>query len=402
MLLKKTISMILIVIMLASLLAACTPPVPSGSTPPGATEPTTESTTPIQPAEPTSPTTPTQPTEPVPTEPTELVTVHCILEAWVWKKKNDLTQHSVFTYSENGYLMNRKSKTEGQYKTEEFYRYDADGNLVYGPISVGGTFKPVTYTYDEHGRLISESYKDYQQIKYIYSYDDVGNLIYEEHWFNGELSRQITKEYNDAEQKIYEEWDYVSENGTDIFLYWVYDSYGNLLSKTTYYNDQYRGAETYTYDENGRNKTYKRVWDGYTQCDYTYHYDEEGELVRQESYVQSAIPENNTLYYSETTYKYDEWGNIIEERTTSEGGAVSTIRWTYDAQGNMLSRDYGSTLDEWTYDQWGNVLSQSHYFMGELSWEVTYSYTSFRVSAERVEQIRQQQMQYYGGPGYLD
>lgn len=68
----------------------------------------------------------------------------------------------------------------------------------------------------------------------------------------------------------------------------------------------------------------------------------------------------------------------------------------------MLSRDYGVTLDEWTYDQWGNVLTHRHFYDGELSWEVTYTYTAFQVTPERAEQIRQQQDQYYGGPGLLD
>ena len=150
-------------------------------------------------------------------------------------------------------------------------------------------------------------------------------------------------------------------------------------------------------------KTEKRVWDGYVQYDYTYYYDEKGNLICQGSYVKSAIPGDNRLSYMETVYEYDALGNRITEKTTYEDGAVaSTIRWTYDAQGNMLSRKDGTILDEWTYDQWGNVLSQSHYFMDELSWEITYSYTSFQVSSEGAEQIRQQQAAYYAGPGVLD
>lgn len=281
MFLKRIISTVLSAVLLLSLLAGCTPPV----SPTDPTEPTvptipTTPTTPTQPTEQTEPTEPAQPTVPTqptePTEPAELVTVFCIQEALDWKKKNDQTRHSIFTYDTSGNLLNRKSETDGQYNTEEIYQYDDYGNLIYGPLRVGSTFEPITYTYDERGRLLSESYKDFNQIQMIYSYDDVGNLIGEEHWSNGELSRKITMEYNDAGQRVYEEWDYVLEHVPDIFIYWVYDDRGNPLTQTTYYDDQYRGEMTYTYDENGRMKTRKWVWDGYTQYAYTYYYDQEG------------------------------------------------------------------------------------------------------------------------------
>ena len=397
---KKAISMILFMLMLLPLLFGCTPTEPTGTPP---TDPT-EVTVPTISTDPTQPTKPA-PTEPTPTEPTELVTVHCIREVLVWQKNNDQTQHNIFTYDEYGNLLERKSKTNGSYKTEETYQYDADGNLVYGPLRVGGSFTPVTYTYDTQGRLLLKSWREYQERKEVYSYDDIGNLIYEEHWFGGELSLQITREYNAAGLIVYEEWDYVSEDEFDYFIYWVYDDRGNILTETTYYDDTYRGEKTYTYDENGWMKTEKRVWDGYVQYDYTYYYDEEGNLIRQGSYVKSAIalPGDHALYYVEKVYEYDALGNRITEKTTYEDGAVaSTIRWTYDAQGNMLSRDDGTILDRWTYDQWGNVLSRSHYFMDELSWEITYSYTSFQVSSEGAEQIRQQQAEYYRGPGCLE
>ena len=162
---KKSIAVILSIWMLLSLLLGCTPEDPTGTQPTDSTEATastistdsTQSTNPV-------------PTEPTPTEPAELVTVHCIREAVVWQKNNDQTHHSIFTYDEYGNLLERKSDTDGYYKAKETYQYDAQGNLICGPLNVGGSYPLVTYTYDELGRLISESYKDYKQIKYIYSF----------------------------------------------------------------------------------------------------------------------------------------------------------------------------------------------------------------------------------------
>ncbi len=336
-------------------------------------------------------------------EPQELVTVYCLLETWSWRIRDVQSRHSIFTYTDDGYLLERKSKTTGSYMTEETYRYDDAGNLVYGPLGVGGSFVPVTYTYDDKGRMLSKSWQDVRYAKKeVYAYDEADHLIMKECWTEDRLSKRITYVYNKDGQKTFEEWNNGSGNNGNIRIFWEYDDRGKLLSETTYYSGTPKIEEVRNYDENGLLQSVKRWMNGRAEFYACYEYDEDGRLIREEGDQRGAIPEDPALYYFMNTYEYDEWDNVIRKTSVLEDSEPSDIFWTYDSQGNMLSQEFGDSRTVWTYDEWGNMLSYHQYYDGSLLYEVIYTYTSFLVTPEQAEEVRQQQDQYYGGPGYLD
>ncbi|MGI6746448.1 MAG: RHS repeat-associated core domain-containing protein [Acutalibacteraceae bacterium] len=107
---------------------------------------------------------------------------------------------------------------------------------------------------------------------------------------------------------------------------------------------------SYTYDNNGNIRTITK--DGILQ--YTYNYDEAGQLTRADDAVQNKS----------FTYTYDVGGNIVSKKeyaytTSTLGSVVDTISYTYDGtwKDKLVSYD-GKAL---TYDAIGNPLTYDGY-----------------------------------------
>ncbi|MCR5611902.1 MAG: hypothetical protein K6F68_08775 [Clostridiales bacterium] len=119
-------------------------------------------------------------------------------------------------------------------------------------------------------------------------------------------------------------------------------------------------AYTYTYDANGNIVSITKG-----SMSFTYAYDAENQLVRENLYYGNGDA-NNATY----TYKYDSWGNILRKRkhvytTGTLGMSINNIPYGYtDSQwGDLLTSYNGQTI---TYDAMGNP---TNYLGKTLSWE---------------------------------
>ena len=142
----------------------------------------------------------------------------------------------------------------------------------------------------------------------------------------------------------------------------TYDEKGNKLTYKAYDNSgKVVGTEEYTYNEAGQLISQKSRNDDSYPVDSAYTYNENGLLIKKVN----TYPENpeSAFWF---VYSYDSKGNLVKEEWTNiQGGEKSPhshIDFTYDANGNKLSEIHSNgTKTEWTYDDRGNKLSESQY-----------------------------------------
>ncbi len=172
--------------------------------------------------------------------------------------------------------------------------YDDSGNLLSITDPNGNA---ATFTYDEAGRLLSES-KDGQTV--TYEYDESGNLKKTTYPWGG--AREIT--YDDQGRKLTDK-----------------DPEGNVVS--------------YTYDENGKLKTYSDALGNVT----TNEYDDYGRLTK------VTDPAGNAREFT-----LDEKGRPVSVK--NRNGVVQTL--TYNYQGSATEITTGSFTQKFEYDANGN------------------------------------------------
>lgn len=181
------------------------------------------------------------------------------------------------------------------------------------------------YTYNENGNLIYEENNagDWETYWRQYTYDENGNLIYEE-YSTGYWKKY---EYDENGNIVY------TENNVGFWVKLTYDENGNLIYEEYSDGDWMR----YTYNENG-NLIYKEYSDGELE---KYIYDDNGNNI----YIES----NNGDWYK---YTYDEKGN----KTYIESNNGFWIKNTYDENSNNTYTEFNS--GDWyksTYNENGNI-----------------------------------------------
>ncbi|SEF64173.1 RHS repeat-associated core domain-containing protein [Eubacterium ruminantium] len=211
--------------------------------------------------------------------------------------------------------MDRLTRVIGHDGKATVYTYDANGNRSTATYANGVT---LTYTYDECNRLKVEKVTDKNQ-----------NLIAQYEYTTEGGERTKVKE--------------VSSDGTEIETEYVYDNCNRLLSETIskkkYGNTTVTKIE-YTYDQVG-NRLSKTIDD--TTTEYTYN-------------------SLNQLTY-EKTVNGSESGDLTAETTISE------TTYSYDANGNMISKINDRKVSEYYYDLYNRMIGFS-----DSSSEYSYTY----------------------------
>ena len=267
-------------------------------------------------------------------------------------------------------LANKRIKSTTDKNQNTFvFEYDAIGNVtsksladgtnaettVYGltgqVLSKTNDTSSISYIYDDKGRLISETDSALGTVK-TYTYDEAGNRLTFTLTRNG--TTQISQSY------VYDKLNRltsVSENGTVIATY-TYDNKNNR-TKTTVPNGEttnysYNLAnmltsqttgnklnEQYTYYLNGNQKT--KTSNGETT---NYIYDGMNRLVRENNTSYTFDDFGNRLTMSDgtatTAYTYD-LNNRLIASTETNNGAVKNTRYSYDYNGNQISKLVTST-----------------------------------------------------------
>ena len=278
----------------------------------------------------------------------------------------------------------------------ETYTYNADGTLA---IKIDRNGKTTSYTYDVHGRLLSQSIGS-QSI--TYTYDNNGNQL-----TMTDSTGTTTRTYDSLNRVLTKT---VPNIGTTTFTYDVitgvpagctaetskdpknnvttkaYDKVGRLLtvtadSKTTTYSYNDNGSrksvvypdgsrEDYTYWNDGLDKTLtNKNADGTTIDNYSYTYDgahnqkSKTDKKGVTSYTYDSLNRLDSVTEpvgKVTSYTYDKAGNRLTE-TVTDGANVTVTTYSYNEQNRLLNTiTQGGGITQKTsyfYDNNGNMLS---------------------------------------------
>ncbi len=260
------------------------------------------------------------------------------------------------------------------------YEYDAVGRLT-AMYSTDGRIE-LRCSYDKNGSVTQLDYRvPGVKTAYKWEYDAEGEptAFYE----NGTLVEAYSCE-TDSEGRIVKE--YITENGWSKVNEYTYDEKGRIASEKL---GDYSGLVfEYSYDE------YDRVVKRYERdvnfpeggAEYTFTYDEKGNLIREEQF-------NHYMGYAEYTreYSYDTLGRLAEE--------VRTWFAPYGAENAM--RTSSKNVYSYEYDQYGNVKTYeectyfNELFDGGVSF---YLYELIRESYSYDAEGRLLSARFYGEP----
>ncbi|MBR3996589.1 MAG: DUF4329 domain-containing protein [Clostridia bacterium] len=208
------------------------------------------------------------------------------------------------------------------------YEYDTLGNVTSvkkstwnsasGTELANRTKTPeVTYTYDNHGRLATESSSvGGKATGKSYSYNQFGAETGFTLTVNGIEELEKISAYDDLLRL-----ESVTQDGETTT--YTYDDNGNLLTETT--GDV---VTTYTYNDSNMVVSMGTTADGTVVTDFDYLYNRNGNQSQKIDNVTGVV----------TTYEYDLIGQLTEEQKTN--GTTVTLKdsYTYDASGNRLTK----------------------------------------------------------------
>jgi YD repeat-containing protein len=227
------------------------------------------------------------------------------------------------------------------------------------------------YQYDEKGRLLGKIQEN-GQINTSYTYDDNGNPTTFN--YNG---YKATATYDDNGNILTREYKKGSKQWRDLFNY---DEQGKLIKTESWEGDTLVCTETHEYDTHGR-LIYKAMeyspgseYNNY----FHYAYDFWGNLTEYKIYYGDRLRH-------EYTYAYDYAGRIIAEEEKLDGNVESKSEYSYDLFGRLIRQESQSPgiMLEWVdqtapklqktehiykYDLYGNLLERTiKYESGETS-----------------------------------
>lgn len=188
--------------------------------------------------------------------------------------------------------------------------------------------------------------------KYIYYYDDSGQLSREETYTP--RASLITNFYT-PDEKVYDD-DVMTVNAT------VYSDGGRIVKKIT---------ESYSGDECVSSSTYVSFYDSNGTAFYTFSYDQDAKIsYKDERPVSVQYADTDK---SNKTFTYDD-----QERLINVDSGSNRRTFGYDDQGKILS-DLGTTDSNtynyiYSYDDRGRLIYETRYNNGEPEWETVYDY----------------------------
>lgn len=255
--------------------------------------------------------------------------------------------------------------------------YNTKGQVSNVENTQGNLVTSTAYTYDNRGRVLSETAGSGASVQYQYGnrtvtetsagrtrytrYDVLGNVkevtdpVSTVNYFystNGQLRRVVTE---------------------DCIYQFGYDEIGNKMS----YSDPDAGTTTYTYDALGRET-------GHTDArnvHFTTNYDVFGRITSQTAgdetitYTYGTTGTGQMRLVSKTlgawsdTYEYDQYGRLV---SLEAGGHTATYQ--YNSAGLLTKKTWGDSSNgkyvNYTYDTYGNHIS-SNAISGAIIWNLT-------------------------------
>ena len=292
---------------------------------------------------------------------------------------SDSTGVTEYTYQADNLLT---SKTTPDDKTIS-YSYDIFGNIVEVNDYAGNEY---TYDYDALDRI--EYIKNGNDIlaEYSYSVDNVKNIAYPEGtvaYTYDNAGRIISQTNRFSDRTVMSQYDY------------TYDILGNQIQKKETLSDGTEKITNYTYDALCRLTT-ESAPDG-TVTTYTFNsennitqknithpvgYEYSFEQSGTEHLINNISAHNISYTYNEQNQLLSHTENIIGESDTHSGQIHIPTVYTYDANGNTLTKSVsGQNVAEYTY----NALNQLTQFKDANNNITTYNYDGIGMRVSKTQ-----------------
>ena len=218
----------------------------------------------------------------------------------------------------NGLPANVKHVDSGK-ETLYSFTYNSNGDLKkLSYTSYTGDVLKVSYTYDETGRLVSETQSNgaLESTTVSYSYDSKDNVSKVVRTGLGGQEFISESEY-DSYGNIIRRTDIFSETDK-VTVDYIYS--GAKLTKAIYhYSDTVRYTEEYTYDSNGRLSMTMCIYTNGDQASCEYTYDENGNVTKKtvtdEMGGQTVYEYTYKLVYTSAEYTKEEIVRLLDQFT---------------------------------------------------------------------------------------
>jgi RHS repeat-associated protein len=216
------------------------------------------------------------------------------------------------------------------------YTYDKAGNKKTLTDAEG---EVVTYNYDTLNRLNQLTSHTTQVTSY--EYDNLGrltkktlpNAVYTEYTYNN-LNQLLSLSNKKSDTTVISSFSY------------THDKVGNRLTMATP-----GGTHNYGYDNIYRLTSA----DHPVQADEGYTYDKVGNRKTSAQFSNWSYDANNRLLsYNGTAFTYDQNGNTLSKTKDAQ-----TTSYTYDYENRLLSVNYGLSTVDYSYDPFGKRLSKT-------------------------------------------
>lgn len=234
---------------------------------------------------------------------------------------SDVTNSAIHTNLRSGINLNTVIHTKHSENgdTEVRVFYNSDGNLR-------GIY---TIKYDSKGREIEAINDEIYQVERLTSlYDDYGNILEKREYYDG---KQLRDKYSfeniyDTSGFLVKRYQYDKIGKLFFITKYINDSVGNVLESTSNepFNEDVFFRVINRYDENGM-KIEKRKYEyGQLLSITTYKYDSFGNIIEE-----CVFDEDDVIWYNEVCL-FDDNGKIIESLSYH---FVERVKYTYDSRG---------------------------------------------------------------------
>jgi len=214
------------------------------------------------------------------------------------------------------------------------YFYDDKAHLIKDITTLDNNNYIDTYTYNSYGKVLVKDLNDeYQHYNEINTYDNFGFLTTKKQEGNGK-SANLNYQVNANGDIIKIEEDMTG--GPQNYHYLTtndYDKNGNIRSSHRS-NGEHDIENNYEYDNMNRiikKVTENRRGDNIDLIDYSYKYDDKGNMTEEKIF---NYGNEKTII---RTYEYDENSNLIKVTRNNNGNISIDQLYTYDQDGNKLT-----------------------------------------------------------------
>ena len=336
-----------------------------------------------------------------------------------------LDQTESYTYDNIGRLTSKTSRS-GKVTA---YTYDAAGRILTETATVSGTSATITHTYTKNGQKLSDQNAS---LTVTYTYDAMGRMVEQsesdgtvkayQYDANGNRTQffLVCNETEELNQSyIYDPMNRLVEMGSDnaTIVKYAYDANGNRTMMQCPQSGVYTGYEynraglviqvdNYVGTANPDYLTYSYYLDGniHNMDDiegsaHVHRYDTMGRVFEDEDYREGGYTKEYTfdrfgnresmLVYNEdydeqyeVTYTYDLNNRLISEtkETFVAPIATTTTTYTYDADGNQLTKTTVDGVETRTYNGFGQLVSVSSTVSGSTPASYAYRPDGLRYS----------------------